>query len=250
MNKTEVLMMGVNYDPGEVVALFKLKRINKEDMSPDNQTMLDIYMGQYLDDKEFAGEVISRMGEINKGIRLPLFEPELTDKKPKGNQKKTKSKNTEKGLQMPLWDYEILNGGKSGLEGTWKPKDKIHGLGNDLNRRFYFHNNEVMREEVSKRKMELRNEIGLPEVRGADKRVGDRFYKYLVKRIYTYDVFKIFAENDRVLVEADDELELKKEMIKEEVERISELNVSIWHKMRKFKEFKKNFAERWGLGEI
>ena len=129
--------------------------------------------------------------------------------------------------------------------GGLDPMDKVMRVGIDLNSRFY-RNNRLIVEEIKYKKDLLRNEIGLPIVRGKDPHVKDVFYKFLVKHVCHLDEFKIFNENDRVLVERDEELKMKIGEVKGMVGGLlDDKKITKREKFKRYRTFLEEFKERW-----
>jgi len=241
MNKKEVLQNNSGNSVVEIVALYMERRLNKEDLSPENQAMLEFYVGIIPDDPKFAELVNKRRKQMinTEGQRTSLFPKEVIDNLSK---RKKKRKPEERLFQPSLWPEDEK---ETELIGGLEPRDKVMEVGKDLNSRFS-RKNKLITEEIMYKKNMLRNEIGLPIVRGKDPHVKDMFYKFLVKRICTRDIFGIFAGNDRVWVERDEKLNMKINEVKGLVdELLNNKTLSRQERFRRFNSFLEDFKDRW-----
>lgn len=241
MGKNELLQTN-GLSVVEIVALYMERKLNKEDMSPENQAMLEFYLGIMPDDPKFAAVVERRRKQMvsTEGQRTSLFPKEVIDSISK---RKKKRKPEERAFQPSLWSEN--NPPVSSPTGGIEPRDKVMEMGKQLNGRF-FGSNKLVSEEIRYKKESLRNEIGLPIARGKNPHVKDMFYKYLVKRICNFDVFGIFAEDGRVWVERDEELETKISEVKNLVGKLVEgRNLTRQEKFKMFNSFLDEYKNRW-----
>jgi len=102
-------------------------------------------------------------------------------------------------------------------------------------------------EYINNKKKELRDIIGLPVARGKDAHVKDRFYKFLVKRIYTYDTFGIFNEYSHNFGTNSDELNSKINLVKGLVNEVLNTGLNYPEKFKHYDKFRQNFKEQYGL---
>ncbi|MFH1971133.1 MAG: hypothetical protein ABIJ05_01985, partial [Patescibacteria group bacterium] len=182
----------------EVVALFLLGKVKMEDMNENNQFVLKFHLSLMSDDPEFKAAVDKRKNKLMvtsiKEERIPLYsKDQLKNAKPHRKRKK----HYEKISQPRLFEeVSIVEKNSSyGYENVIDPERKLVRLHKEFNNIPYGNNkNSLINEEIKHNRKKLRNEIGLPIVRGKDPHVGDYFYKFLVKRIVEFDVFGIFSE--------------------------------------------------------
>ena len=244
MSKKEGLQNNSGNNVLEMVALYMERRLNKEDLSPENQAMLEFYVGIIPDDPKFAAAVNNRRKQMinTDGQRTSLFPKEVFDNISK---RKRKTKPEARGFQPSLWTEEKEESEQSNIVGGIDTEDKIMKLGKELNSRFS-RKNKLITEEIKYKKETLRNEIGLPIARGKDPHVKDVFYKFLVKRICTRDIFGIFAENDRVWVERDEDLNMKINEVKGLVdELLNNKTITRQERFQRYENFLEDFKNRW-----
>jgi hypothetical protein len=242
VNKKEGLQNNNGNSVVEIVALVMERKLNKEDLSPENQTLLEFYLGIIPDDPKFAAAVNNRRKQMinTEGQRTSLFPEEVIENISK---RKKKRKQEERLFQPSLWTEDKK---ESELIGGLEPRDMVMEVGKELNGRFT-RNNRLISEEIKYKKETLRNEIGLPIVRGKDPHVKDMFYKFLVNNICNWDRFGIFNENDRVWVERDEELNVKIGEVKGLVdELLNDKKISRQERFRRYKNFLDDYKNRWG----
>ncbi len=241
MNRKEISQNNNGNNVVEMVALYMERRVKKEELSPENQAMLEFYVGIIPDDKKFAAVIDKRRKELisTDGQKTTLFPQETINNISK---KKRKRKPEIRGYQPSLWPDEEK---RSDFIGGMEPEDKVMALGKELNGRF-FRNNRLISEDIKYKKEALRNEIGLPIARGKDFHVKDMFYKYLVNNICNWDRFGIFNENDRSLVERDENLEMKIGEVKGLIGNLlDDKNISRQERFRRFNDFLEEYKRRW-----
>lgn len=143
----------------------------------------------------------------------------------------------ESVLQPGLWPNEPI---------SVDPDKRLYRLGAELNSRYYrYLKNTPITEEIKAKKLELRSRIGLPIVRGKDPHVNDRFYKFLVKKIYTFDTFGIFMEYDRVLDRVPPGLDLKIKQVGGLVDELLNKGLNRPQRFEKFNQFVKDYQQSW-----
>lgn len=143
----------------------------------------------------------------------------------------------ESTYQPGLWTDEPV---------SLDPEKKLHQLGTQLNSRYYHYLKETpIIDEIKAKRSQLRKLIGLPIVRGNNPHVNDRFYKYLVKKIYKFDTFGIFREYDRVLNEVSPELDLKIKQVGGLIDELLNRDLNRSQKYEKFNHFVNDYQQTW-----
>lgn len=223
----------------EVLAQYLMGRIKREDLSEHNQSLLDYYGpgGLMSDDPKFAAQVNSKKNQIlTVGERIPLYtSDEIKKAKRHGRHKIT---NPEIFLQPRLWtEPQSEDLAPTILDAVFDSEKNIHGK----------QRNELITEEIEMKKRELRGRIGLPIARGKDPHVNDDFYKYLVRRIYHFDVFHIFKEYDRVLGEVPEGLSSKINQVKGLIDELLNGGLNTKEKYERYHEFVGDHEEEWNV---
>jgi len=154
----------------------------------------------------------------------------------------------ESAFQPGLWQNEPIPNNKTyGSENTIDPEKKLLKLGKGLDSCFYSYKNSPITAEISEKKLRLRNLIGLPVARGKDPHVKDRFYKFLVRKVCTYDTFGIFIEYDRVLDKIPQELDFKIKQVGGLVDELLNKNLNRPQRFRTFNQFVQEYRDRWNI---
>ncbi len=224
----------------EVLAQYLIGRIKREDLSEHNQSLLDYYgPGGLMDeDPKFRAQVNLKKNQIlTVGERIPLYTSDEI-KKAKGHGRH-KIINPEIFLQPRLWIETQPEGLVSTiiLNAVSDPEKNIHSK----------QRNKLMAEEIEIKKRELRERIGLPVARGKDPHINDNFYKYLVRRIYHFDVFNIFKEYDRVLGEVPENLNSKINQVKDLINELLNGELNIRQKYERYYNFVEEHEEEWNV---
>lgn len=182
------------------------------------------------------------------GRKIPLYSPDEIKKLAK-HKRHIKGK-IEFVSQPGLWqDEPISNNQTYGFKNTIDPERKLIEVGKNLDNRFKSHKNTPITEEIKHKKLELRNNIGLPVARGKNPHINDDFYKFLVKGVYTFDTFGIFREYDRVLDEVPPELDLQINQVKGLVDELLNKGLNRPQRFRKFNQFVQEYRDRWNIPE-
>lgn len=157
-----------SFDPVEILAQYKAGNIDRGQLSENDNQVLSYYLGLAIDDPKFARDIKLRQQQIlnptppqESLVQMELFS-NPTPPSEKDTSQSLEKMHREQWRQQQRWS-------------RMKPDPKL-------------------REEIKIKKKELRQTIGLPVARGKSPYVNDSLYKYLVKRIYTYDNFGIFND--------------------------------------------------------
>ena len=219
-----------------VLALYKLGRIKRGDIGQENQAVLDFYLGLLGEDPKFAVRVRARMSELNSnGRKIPLFAPEVIARMKKKKKRKAKR---EYAFQLALWPLKLSKVDRNlGRDKVTDPEREIFKTGKKLDSRSFRVRRSTYSEDIRRKNLELREMIGLPIARGKNPHVNDPRYKFLVKRIYTLDVFGIFSEFDRVIIDIPEDLNLKIKKIRKFIDDILHANLSMRQFYKRFNEF-------------
>ena len=179
------------------------------------------------------------------GTRIPLYTP---DQIAKMSKKRRKKKKTPSATQPNLLVKEPINANNlTRFPEHIDPEKKIMQVGAELEKRFRQKRNSVIDAEIKEKRLKLRTQIDLTIARGNDPRVGDKFYKSLVKLIYTQDIFEIFLENDHVRGEQPEELKLKIAQIKELINHLLSLDLNNTQKTKIFYQFFYEYENKWQI---
>ena len=238
-----------NLDIAHILALFLSGKIKREDVGENNQMVMDYYLGLMADDPKFAKRVnFIKDQMLERGKRIPLYTSEELQKA-KGHRKHRKIQG-EMFSQPGLW--EEITPQKSPeleLDNLNDPERKLTKLYESSSRRFNQDYKKLLGKEVQDRKNELRNKIGLPIARGKDLHINDDFYKFLVRRVCTFDTFKIFNEYDRATDRISPDLNLKIGQVKGLVDELLYQGVNRHERFERFDQFKEEYELEWNLGE-
>lgn len=236
-----------NIDPiVHMVSLYLADRIKREDLSDNNRFVLDYYLEVMTEDPKFAHQVNLRKNQLlEKGIKTPLYSNE--DLK---NAKRHRHKRglTEPGIQPRLWDDprpEKVDG--FGPEKVIDPMGRFYEEVEKIEKQRYGFMDTILDQETEHKRMMLRKEIGLPVARGKDPHVNDGFYKYLVRRVYLYDIFGIFNEYDRAIGEIPEQLSEKIDKVKNVIHEVLDPKISPGAGHKKFCKFVEEYKEEWNI---
>jgi len=235
-------------EPTEFFAHYLAGKINKENLDENTQTLIDIFGpgGAMDDDPRFRAKVNAKKEELlTRGEKIPLFTSnELQNATLHKHPKKRKPNHA---LPEPFWPYVPVGTKRVEIELMADPERNLHNLEKQMNNRFDPHLDTPMDMESKKKINELREEIGLPVVRGKDAHVNDDFYKYLVRRIYFFDVFHIFGEYDRVLGQIPEDLSFKIDQVKNLINTLLNGGLNIKERYEKYHEFVEEHMEEWNV---
>lgn len=224
------------FDPIKTVALVLAGKIKKEDLSENNQFVLDYSLGLMLDDPKFSERINKRKNQLlERGIKRPLYSKE--DLK-NAKRHRRKRKYTEPGLQPRLWeDSKPKKENQFGPEKVLDPMGKFYEEVEKIEKQRYGFMDTLLDQEAEFKRMELRKKIGLSVARGKDPHVNDEFYKYLVRRVYLCDIFGIFNEYDRAIGDIPEDLGQKINQVTNIIHEILDPNLGIGTRYRKFNDF-------------
>lgn len=239
---------GTDSDVTEILALYLAGIIKREDMSPENQQMLGFYIGLMNEDPRFAAQVNAKKNEIlGPGVKKPLFPQETIKELSK---RKRRKRHEEWGRQLPLWGnppstearrFESLT--------TFDPEKSIFDIARNLDDRYLRTKGTPIEDDMKMKRMQLREYIGLPVARGKDPHVNDDYYKLMVKRVYKYDTFGIFAEYDRVLTKIPVDLQEKIVEVRGLINTLLNDNLNRREKNDTYNRFLQEYREKWDLIE-
>lgn len=236
-----------NRDIVHTLALFLSGKIRKEDMSENNQVVMGYYLGLMADDPGFAKRVNAiKIQMLEKGKKVPLYTSEELQKAK--SHRKHREVRGEMFFQPGFWEggspqEEI----KPELVGFQDPEKKLAELHRFSSRRFNQDYRKILSKEVGDRKNELRNVIGLPIARGKNPYVNDDFYKFLVRRVCTFDTFKIFNEYDRAISEIPPDLDAKIGQVKGLVDELLNQGLGRRERFERFNQFTEEYEKEWSM---
>lgn len=236
-----------NQDIAHTLALFLSGKIRKEDMSENNQVVMGYYLGLMADDPEFAKRVNAiKTQMLEKAKKVQLYTSEEL-RKAKNHRKHRKIRG-ETFFQPGFWEEgtsqeEI----KTELVSFQDPEKKLAKLHRSSSRPFNEDYRKILRKEVGDRKNELRNVIGLPIARGKNPNVNDDFYKFLVRRVCTFDTFGIFNEYDRAISEIPPDLDAKIGQVKGLVDELLNQGLDRRERFKRFDQFTEEYEKEWNI---
>jgi len=232
----------------ETLALLLSGRIKREDLDENNRSVLGFYLSLIDDDPKFKNAVDARKNEMTwaaeNGKRSPLYtDDELKKAK---EHVKCKKRKIETGFQIELFKEEspvVESTNVYNHESIIDPERKLASLHRESAHPEWRDRYSPMVENIKYNNLKLRNIIGLPIVRGKDPHVGDRFYKFLVKRIVRYDAFRIFTEYDGLEHDEPTDVDARINQVKVLVSEVLDNNINLNEKYKKYHEFEKAYRK-------
>jgi len=182
------------------------------------------------------------------GRRTSLF----TDEELKNARKHKKHKKTkiETCFQPEFFEVESSVVGNPGIfdhQSVIDPEKQLAKLHREFEiPRRWNNRDSLVHEDIGYLKTKLREEIGLPIARGKDPHVGDKFYKFLVKRIVNYDVFGIFTEFNDYKYNEPTDLDVRISQVKNYISEALSNNVGLRGKYMNYNEFVDIYNKEWG----
>jgi hypothetical protein len=236
----------------EKMARFLLGQLSKEDMDEANRETLSYYL-ELMDHNPKLKEIVyAKKNEIilanNDGRKIPLFTAEELAKAKRQRKKKIPKpgRDPRGGSQIALFESEEPIVEPSEVIMVPDPEQGLAKLHKIQQSPFTWNKNKIIGDEIRQKRLELRDRIGLPIARGKSEHVNDRFYKYLVRRVVTFDNFGVFSEYDRVIRDTPPELDLK---INEVKGLVTELLSGVFNqreRFQRFDRFSRGYTEKWG----
>jgi len=176
--------------------------------------------------------------ELN-GRRIPLYtEDELKAAK----KHRKKKRREERFIQPKLFLPENQSDFSLKKDDMFDPEASIARMHSEAQRHQPW--KKTVSEEVRYKNAKLRERIGLPVARGKDAYVGDKFYKFLVKRVYIWDMFGIFAEFNSAIGEIPDSLNTKIDGVRNMVNEVLNPELGIREKFSIFNEFAEEHKDK------
>lgn len=235
-----------------------------KNLSENDQFLLNYYgPGGFMDEPEnanFRQQILSEFNKLSsskdnarepsnvttfKATRIPLF----TDDELRRTSKHKKRKvGVGDNYLQPLLIPNDSNSFSGSQIDFYDPEKKIMQFGSELDRRIYSHKKNLLTEEARHNREQLRDFIGLPVARGNNIHVNDPFYKFLVRRIYFWDIFRIFEDYDRVQSGSiPDDLNERIAEVKVGVLGLLDTHIPRWQKFMMFDEFTEEYGTRWEI---
>lgn len=230
------------------LARLKTGIFKNSDLTDEERQSLDIWEDIVENDpklKESVARIVQNLEE--KGVKIPLFAPQEIQRA-----RKHKIKQSQKFEMKPL-PFWISNPGVMGEEKHTEnssntvldPDRRVHKAGENLINRFGDLKDKDSRKEVLIKIRELREIINLPVARGKDPHVNDPFYKYLVRRVCTWDVFGIFYEYISAVAEVPEETQQKIDQVGGIVDRVLEGKFTFRQRRERLQELTNEYGKRW-----
>jgi len=187
-------------------------------------------------------------GNAEIGRRIPLYTDEELENARK--HKKHKKTRIEARFQPELFKVEssvVENTGMFDCQSSMDPGKQLARLHREFEKPLYLRNkNSLVNEDIRYLKLKLRNIIGLPIARGKDPHIGDRFYKFLVRRIIRNDVFRIFTEFNDYKYDEPTDLDARISQVKNYVSEALSSNVGLREKYMNYNEVVDIYNKEWG----
>lgn len=227
--------------PIEILALIQIGRITRESLGWENQVIIDYYFGLMAEDPKFADVVNARKNLLNSlgGHKKELFSDGdlIRTKKHRKPNVGSDIRATQPSLlpnepQAPDYTHDVFD-----------PEEKITKVNRNIDNRFMHQADKIIGAEIRNKKQKLRNMIGLPIARGKNRHIKDPFYKFLVKKICTFDELGIFREHDRVITEIPEELNLKIGQVKTLIETLLNGGLNLTQRYNTYREFVQSFKK-------
>ncbi|MBU1117542.1 hypothetical protein KKD37_01105 [Patescibacteria group bacterium] len=217
----------------EVTAQYLAGNINRDNLDPLHQKILDQNISQMQTDPRFSQQVTAKKNEIclNSGQKIPLF----PDFDPSPKKRIHRKKKTNIALQPSLWTPEPSSPPKTN---SFIPENKIEKVGKNLEGRYTHDKDPLIGRDIQQKKLTLRKEIGLPVARNTGK-----LYKFLVRMVYTQDIFGIFSQYDRVIGDTPLELSQEIQQVKELINTVlNDDDLSQNQRYATFNQFLKDYS--------
>lgn len=233
----------------EILARVLLGQIKREGLDENNQAVLGYYLGLMDDDPKFRKQIDARKNELTliakNGRKISLFTSEELAKA-KRHRKHQKGE-SQIVFQSELWlDHSSKKKSTMNPGTVLDPERKLVRIHGEMQNRFSWDTNSLIKKEVQQKKLELRDLIGLPVQRGKDPHVNDDYYKFLVRKIVTFDAFGILNEFDRVLTAIPPELDTKINQVKELVDELLNNGLNLRQRHERLNEFIIEYGDKWG----
>jgi len=203
----------------EITAHINLGRIKTSDLSEENKKRIEALRKEAGENPELKARIIKREKELTPVPNLKVKKRRAGTKTPKQSKPPEKAAlNTNrlpKGMQLELVFDDSYD-------------QKVMKVGKMLNGRLGGYKDKALRKEVRTMKNRLRNEIGLPIARRGSGHEKNKFYKFLVRRIVTWDMLHIFGEYVSVAGESSEDLNIGIAEVKNLVDELlnGDLNMS------------------------
>ncbi len=182
------------------------------------------------------------------GRRIPLYtDEELENARKHRKHKKTKIETCSQPELFKVEPSVFENTGIFDHQSIIDPGKQLAKLHREFEGPLYLRNkNSLVNEDIRYLKLKLRNIIGLPIARGKDPHVGDRFYKFLVRRIVRDDVFGIFTEFNDYKYDEPTDLDARISQVKDFISEALNNNVGLKGKYMNYNEFVDIYNKEWG----
>lgn len=212
----------------EIVIQVGLGRIKTQDLSEENKSRVESLRKEAEENPELAKQISDRQNEI-------ILKPVKVSKEKRHFTKKI----NDPYIQPGLWQSEPQPAEPTESLNQPDPEREIMKVGKKLNGRLGGYNDKALRKEIRIMKTKLRNEIGLPVVRkgGEHEHFDDHFYKFLVRRVVSWDVLHIFGEYVGVVGEPSEELKSRIAEVKNLVNKLLNGDLKIHEKYSAFYDF-------------
>lgn len=218
-----------------------------EDLSEQNQFVLRYSIDLLNDDQALATQVDFRKNQIlGKGVKIPLFSGKELENAKKHRNKKV-SATGERFFQSQLWSSIVETNETFVLESVLDPDNRLTKVGKSLEKPFPNYIDKVLQEETKKKKVELREKIGLPIVKRGDKYCGDHFYISLVTRVVRWDIFRIFDDYCFENFGITDELSTRIEEVGQLIGELKNSTCKRYEKYEYFDRFVDSYSRKWNI---
>lgn len=225
----------------EILAQINLGRIKRADLSDEVRERVESLQKESGGNPDLEKQIIVRQNEIS------LMSSHKCEKKKHSVKKNVKKVDFYVQPSLLPSDeavaFEPFNNDKSDLE------RKIDKVGKKVNSRRGGAWDKELKKEISHKKIEIRKRIGLPVARKGTGYENDRFYKFLVRRVVTWDVFSVVKDYCSATTGISEDLEGRigevRQIVSVLLSRDKALNQG--EKFRYFDESLMAYQEKWGL---
>lgn len=226
----------------EIAALRRLGRVKLEDMGEENREELRMLEEEAKCNPELEEWIVTRQNQIC------LERVIKTSKRKVAVKRKRQATERERYVQPSFWPSAVQTEGLV-FESDIDPDSRISKVGKSLDGRFKNYMDKVLEEEMRKKRLELRNKVGLPIARNGSVYHDNRFYKFLVRRVVTWDLFHIFGDYCCERFDVPEELNVRIGEVKELIDKLISKNqlLSQHKKYKLVDEFVDEYGQKWNI---
>lgn len=226
----------------EIAAQIALGRINPADLSDEIRERVKALQKEAEENQELCSKIIYRENEIALRPVNKRKEKHIPPKRNKHNKKDPFY------VQPNLWPAEPheplitpVEENRSGLE------IQIDNMGKMANSRMGWKHDKELRKETAIRKKELRAMINLPVARKGSGHENDGFYKFLTRKVVTWDVFSIFKDYLSLIGDPPEDLKIRIETVRDMINIVTspESGLNQREKYNYYHDTLSEYLEKW-----